>query len=304
MRAAFCVTADCADTTTVFLRSPSEIPAAQATANRDKQLVEFAFFACRESIEWNTFKLSIGAARMGQKRDEKLSKARNGSRETTTRNEAVLSEELLTPSARTPSRLGMSRRPLRGRPVPSRSRSHLLEAEMVEIEQQHPDGMTLTQVLSAFADRGIHLSEATFRKYVQLGLLGRSRRVGRKGKHQGSLGMYPATTVRRLNTIRQMLGAHYTIEDIQRSFLRFADEIDSLQRGLAGLLDGLSRELDGGQFAADRKRAMTKELLAIRKLGSDVVQRIEALERELVSPLERAARQRTFGTSSGSDELL
>jgi len=49
---------------------------------------------------------------------------------------------------------------------------------------------------------------------------------------------------------------------------------------------------------------MTKELLAIRKLGSDVVQRIEALERELVSPLERAARQRTFGTSSGSDELL
>ena len=49
---------------------------------------------------------------------------------------------------------------------------------------------------------------------------------------------------------------------------------------------------------------MTKELLAIRKLGSDVVQRIEALERELVSPLERAARQRTFGTSSsGSDEL-
>lgn len=216
----------------------------------------------------------------------------------------MLSEELLTPSVMTPSRVGIGRRPLRGRPVPSRSRSHLLEDELVELEQQHPDGMTLAQVLSSFGDRGIHLSEATFRKYVQLGLLGRSRRVGRKGKHQGSLGMYPATTVRRLNTIRQMLAAHYTIEDIQRSFLRFADEIDSLQRGLGSLLDGLSRELEGGQFASERRRAMSKELLAIRKLGTDVVQRIEALERELVSPLERAARQRNFGTSGGSDELL
>ena len=32
-------------------------------------------------------------------------------------------------------------------------------------------------------------SEATLRKYVQLGLLPRSVRVGRKGKHQGSQGI-------------------------------------------------------------------------------------------------------------------
>jgi len=164
--------------------------------------------------------------------------------------------------------------------------------------------MTLSQVLAAFGEHGIVVSEATFRKYVQQGLLGRSRRVGRKGKHQGSLGMYPATTVRRLNTIRQMLAAHYTIEDIQRSFLRFADEIDGLQRVLGSLLDGLSRELESGQFSAERRRAMAREAVAIRKLGGEVVQRIEALERELVSPLERAARQRVFGTGSGSDELL
>jgi hypothetical protein len=49
---------------------------------------------------------------------------------------------------------------------------------------------------------------------------------------------------------------------------------------------------------------MTRELVAIRKLGGDLVQRIESLERELVSPLERAARQRAFGAGGGSDELL
>lgn len=243
---------------------------------------------------------------MSQKRDAKSSVAKKGIRDTSTRIDSVLSEELLTqpPAAMSPTRAVAGRRPLRGRPAAQKSRaSHLLEADLADLEQKHPEGMTLSQVLSAFGEHGINLSEATFRKYVQLGLLGRSRRVGRKGKHQGSLGMYPATTVRRLNTIRQMLAAHYTIEDIQRSFLRFADEIDGLQRVLGGLLDGLSRELERGQFSADRRRAMSKEVVAIRKLGSDVVQRIEALERELVSPLERAARQRVFGTG-GSDELL
>ena len=71
---------------------------------------------------------------------------------------------------------------------------------------------------------------------MQLGLLGRSRRVGRKGKHQGSLGVYPATTVRRINVIKQMMAANYTIEDIQRLFLRFTDEIEALQRGLSQLV--------------------------------------------------------------------
>ncbi len=249
-----------------------------------------------ENISW--------AARMGQRRETKSSGAKPVRRNTAKRNEAVLSEELLTPPVMTNARTSVARRPVRGRPAASRLRTHLVEAELNELEQQHPDGMTLSQVLSAFVARGIHVSEATFRKYVQLGLLGRSRRVGRKGKHQGSLGMYPATTVRRLNAIRQMLAAHYTIEDIQRSFLRFADEIDGLQRVLGGLLDGLSRELTGGQFSAERKRAMNRELVAVRKLGSDLVLRIEALERELVSPLERAARQRAFGAGGGSDELL
>lgn len=182
----------------------------------------------------------------------------------------------------------------------------LEEKVLAEIEAQSPTGLTAAQIIEAFVRRGIHLSEASFRKYVQLGLLGRSRRIGRKGKHQGSLGVYPATTVRRVNAIKQMMAAHYTIEDIQRSFLRFTEEIEAQKRGITQLLDGFGVELKAGQFPAERRRALAREIEAARALAEDLGQRIESLERQLVSPLERAARERALGTGAkgGADELL
>jgi hypothetical protein len=180
------------------------------------------------------------------------------------------------------------------------------EQEIEEIEKQHPEGLTLAQIIEAFEGRGVHLSEATFRKYVQLGLLVRSRRVGRKGKHQGSLGVYPVTTVRRVNVIKEMMAASYTIEDIQRSFLRFKDEIEALDRGTQKLLDGFERELRAGTFEPERRKGLLKEISAVRKLAAELVQRVESLERQIVSPLERAARERAFGTGAagGAEDLL
>jgi len=182
----------------------------------------------------------------------------------------------------------------------------LSDEALSEIEQRHPEGLTLSQIIEAFVRHGLHLSEATFRKYVQLGLLGRSRRVGRKGKHQGSLGVYPATTVRRLNVIKQMMAANYTIEDIQRSFLRFTDEFEALQRGLSQLVSGFELELKRGNFTAEQRRGLEREIRTTQKLGDELVGRVESLERQLVSPLERAARERAFGAGSkgGAEELL
>src|SRR4029079_12392400 len=89
----------------------------------------------------------------------------------------------------------------------------------------------------AFAEccrpRGVRLSEATFRKYVQAGLLPRSRRVGRKGKHQGSLGLYPVEAVWRINVIKKMMAEGHTLEDIRRSFVFHRNHIDQLQRDLS-----------------------------------------------------------------------
>src|SRR5512138_2347210 len=80
----------------------------------------------------------------------------------------------------------------------------LTESDLRRVERQRPDGLTSSQILQVFAEVGVRLSEATLRKYVQLGLLPRSVRVGRKGKHQGSCGLYPSTTVRRIQAVKKM----------------------------------------------------------------------------------------------------
>src|SRR3954464_1041025 len=122
----------------------------------------------------------------------------------------------------------------------------LLGPEEIErIERDHAAGLPASAILEIFRPRGVQLSEATFRKYVQAGLLPRSRRVGRKGKHQGSLGLYPVEAVRRINEVKRMMGESYTIEEIQRSFLRFRDEIEAIERGLDAVFSGFERELAG-----------------------------------------------------------
>ena len=178
--------------------------------------------------------------------------------------------------------------------------------DLDEIERAHPHGLSSAQVVELFRARGIKLSEATFRKYVQLGLLPRSRRVGRKGKHQGSMGLYPATTARRVNAIKRMMAESYTIEEIQRSFLRFKDEIEAIERGLKELFVGFERELKAPEFDPGRKKQLAKDLADARRVADDLVGRIEGLERHVVEPLSRAARARAFssGASGGAGDLL
>ena len=178
--------------------------------------------------------------------------------------------------------------------------------ELDAIERAHPEGMSSAQVVEVFRARGVKLSEATFRKYVQLGLLPRSRRVGRKGKHQGSMGLYPSTVVRRVNAIKRMMAESYTIEEIQRSFLRFKDEIEAVERGLKELFVGFERELRAPEFDPGRRKQLDKELADARRVADDLVGRIEGLERQIVEPLERAARARAFssGASGGAGDLL
>jgi len=114
--------------------------------------------------------------------------------------------------------------------------SLLDEREIQEIERAWPNGLTSRQIVDVFETRGVRFSEATLRKYVQLGLLPRSVRIGRKGKHRGSCGVYPAHVIRRVNAVKGMMADNLTIEEIQRSFARFKDDIDSVEKDLRDLL--------------------------------------------------------------------
>ena len=99
------------------------------------------------------------------------------------------------------------------------------------------------------------------RKYVQLGLLPRSVRVGRKGKHQGSQGMYPAAVVRQIQRIREMMAQDFTIEEIQREFLFVRGDIEDLERSIAKVFDAL-REAARERRSETTGRAIAHDLAA------------------------------------------
>ena len=87
--------------------------------------------------------------------------------------------------------------------------SLLSDDELAALENEHrATGVSARQVIALFQRRGVRLSEGTFRKYVQAGLLPRSRRVGRKGKHQGSVGVYPTNVFRLLHALAADVSGH------------------------------------------------------------------------------------------------
>src|SRR5207244_1399022 len=104
--------------------------------------------------------------------------------------------------------------------------------EFDRLEATHPHGVSAAQIVDFFAPRGVKLAQATFRKYVQLGLLPRSRRVGEKGKHRGSRGLYPASAARRIRLIKSLMDEGMTLEEIRGSFVFFRGQLDGVERSL------------------------------------------------------------------------
>ncbi len=178
----------------------------------------------------------------------------------------------------------------------------LSDDEVREIEQAHSDGITAAQVVDIFVSRGVRFSEASFRKYVQQGLLPRSRRVGRKGKHRGSLGVYPAKIVGRINAVKRLMAENYTIEEIKQRFLRFTDVIETLQEGITEVFARLETELQSDRFDAKARRALKKQLSDARKVADDLMRRLGGLSRRMTSA--RADRYRNTGAAGSAEESL
>ncbi len=174
------------------------------------------------------------------------------------------------------------------------------EDELVAIEGRFPKGMSSREIVDLFASRGVRFSEATLRKYVQLGLLPRSVRVGRKGKHCGSRGLYPAGVVRRVNQVKDMMERNLTIEDIQRSFARFKEEIEGVSKGLRELIAGFEREAKGPALSQERRQEIEREIEAAKQAAGELVRRISGLEASFSSQAAAAAA----GTAAGGGSDL
>lgn len=161
-------------------------------------------------------------------------------------------------------------------------------------------GITAAQIIEVFSSRGIKFSEASFRKYVQQGLLPRSRRVGRKGKHRGSLGMYPAKTIRRINTVKSLMADGYTIEEIQGQFLLYTDLVEGVAEGLTELWARLAT--DSKRLDDKARREVEKDLVEARREGDRVVDRLGDLTRRIAAP--RTDSLRLAGAAGGAEDLL
>ena len=160
--------------------------------------------------------------------------------------------------------------------------------EFDRLEEAYPQGLSAGQIVEFFAPRGVKLAQATFRKYVQLGLLPRSRRVGEKGKHRGSHGLYPAGAVRRIQLIKSLMDEGLTLEEIRRSFVYFRGQLDGIERSIEELVAALEKSLAERQDLKPGRRKELERLLAEARRQSDqfvkefeeVVAQVTAREKE------------------------
>jgi hypothetical protein len=154
------------------------------------------------------------------------------------------------------------------------------ENELSDIEARHPQGLSTQEVVELFATRGERLSEATFRKYVQLGLLPRSVRVGRAGKQRGSHGRYPAAVVRQIDAVRALMAQGLTIQHIQREFVGVRSDIDVLSGQLTQLLTTIDRALSE-RTAGAPDEILGRAVADARQQGDALIEKLRAIEQRL-----------------------
>ena len=190
--------------------------------------------------------------------------------------------------------------PVTSTATPGAKHGLLDDAALRAIESSHAEGLTAVQIVGVFTSRGVKFSEASFRKYVQQGLLPRSRRVGRKGKHRGSLGLYPAKTVRRINRVKQLMSDGHTIEEIQDQFLAYTDLIETITESLTELWSRLDDDLESTE--PKLRRELHHELTEVHRDGDRLVERLSTLERRVSAP--RTDTVRLAGAAGSAEDLF
>ena len=178
----------------------------------------------------------------------------------------------------------------------------LTPAELAEIEKRFAEGVSAVQAVDIFRARGARFSEASFRKYVQLGLLPRSRRVGRKGKHRGSMGLYPTKTIRRINTIKRLMSEGYTIDEIQQQFLRYTNVVEQLEEGLTEIFHRLSEDVEHDGMAVKTKKRVVRELAEAQKAADRMMELLGSIV-EGANATTRSTYKST-GAAGSAEDLL
>ena len=103
-------------------------------------------------------------------------------------------------------------------------------AEIQKIERDHLRGVSSATIVSVFKKKGERFSAATLRKYVQVGLLPKSKRVGTRGRYRGSSGLYPVSVIRQINEIKRALDQGATLDEIRLGSVGLVGQVEVLER--------------------------------------------------------------------------
>ena len=115
--------------------------------------------------------------------------------------------------------------------------------------------------------------------------------MGKKGKHQGSQGLYPASVVRQIFRIREMMAQSFTIEQIQREFLFVRGDIEELERTLGKVFEALESTVEERAKEPIGRLVMT-EIHGARRIAKDLVEKLTEIETRLIA---RAQMSRAAG---------
>jgi hypothetical protein len=131
------------------------------------------------------------------------------------------------------------------------------ESALQALERAHPQGLAVQQIVDAFDQAG--------------------DRLGRKGKHKGSQGLYPVTVIRRIDSIRRLMSQGYTIDQIQREFLVVSGDVEELTRSFERVVSAIERLLEarGGDALAER------QLEEARALGDALLRKLDEIEQRM-----------------------
>ena len=178
----------------------------------------------------------------------------------------------------------------------------LTDAQLLQIEADHLEGFTSSELVTAFLERDVHFTEANLRRYVQLGLVPRSRRVGAAGRQQGSRGLYPVRALRRINRIKELMAEHrFTLEEIQARYVTFQDGIETVDEALNDLLDLFSTKI-GEMPQKPQTRRLGAELGNVRRLAQDMMKAVTDLE-QMFQKVSDFARPRRGGAARATELL-
>ncbi len=172
--------------------------------------------------------------------------------------------------------------------------------KLQEIERTYPEGLSSKQILAVLDEVGEPLTEATLRKYVQLGLLPRSRRVGQKGKHRGSRGIYPVEVIRRVDEIRRAMDQGDTLEELARAAQAVRAKLALVRVSMEEVLGAAEADLGHRELDRRSKGPLRSELSDLKRDAKAWLKSLEKWSGELDRASVKNAGTSTPKTASRS----